>query len=79
MAVNTARNDPTACGITYSDMSYHAERNALKQLEGRDLRKATLYSARLGRSRVEAMAKPCDACQKLIDASGIRQIFYTTN
>lgn len=77
VAVNTHRNYGDVCADPISEMSFHAEHNALKQLAGRDLRKAVLYSARITASGKESLAKPCPKCQELIKASGIRTVYFT--
>lgn len=77
VGVNTWRNDPEICSNPKIEASFHAERNALKQLEGRDLSRAVLYSARRFKNGRPAPAKPCSFCAKLIREYGIRQVFYT--
>ena len=77
VAVNTHRNYGEVCGVPLKEMSFHAERNALKQLEGRDLSRAVLYSARVGKDGKALLAKPCPDCWELIKAAGIRKVCFT--
>lgn len=77
MAVNTDRNHPDICSNPMIEASYHAEYNALRQLEGHDLRNATLYSARIGRRGTALLAAPCERCKDFIHAAGIKTYFNT--
>lgn len=77
VAVNTKRNDPNVVTNPRFDSHRHAEWNAFKQLEGLDLSKATLYSARTNRTGKVRMAKPCWQCQALINLFGIKKVIHT--
>lgn len=77
VAVNTDRNHPDVCSDPRVEASYHAEANAIRQLDGHDLKDATLYSARVGRTGKRMLAKPCERCESLIRDAGIRRYFHT--
>lgn len=77
VAVNMDRNNPWNVSYPREEGSYHAEVKALKQLNLVDLRKATLYSARVNRAGEPMMAKPCKYCQKIIDSFNIKKIIHT--
>lgn len=54
----------------------HAELSAV--LNARcDLSGATIYVARINKNEVPALAKPCPACQALLDECGIHAIHHT--
>lgn len=65
----------------------HAEVNvikeSLKKVSVCDLKKASLYIARLKwtnagkRKKVQGLAKPCEGCQRAIATFGIEEVFYT--
>jgi len=62
----------------------HAEvdaiKNALKIISVAELRKATLYVARVkgsGNGKIQGLARPCEGCQRAIAAFDIEQVFYT--
>lgn len=65
------------------EQSLHAEQSAiLKLLTARrfsDLAGATIYVARLNSQDRPALAKPCKFCMALINAVGIRKVFYSEN
>lgn len=46
--------------------------NGLKQLAG-----STIFITRILKNGETALAKPCNSCQKLINAVGIKKIIYT--
>jgi dCMP deaminase len=64
-------------------LSVHAEEAAilelLKSRRQSSLVGADLYVTRITPGNRVGLAKPCDRCQKLIQATGIRRVFYTTN
>ena len=72
--VNRYRNDPALVQI--GDVSYHAEAVVLSKAG--DARGATIYIARIAKSGVLAMAKPCARCQELLLENGIGTILYTS-
>ncbi len=59
----------------------HAEidaiKNALKRVKISDLKRATLYVARIKKDGTIGMAKPCTGCQRAIVAFGIKQVIFT--
>ena len=63
--------------------SVHAEAQAilglLKHKRGNELVGSTMYVSRINNSGTARYARPCSACQHLIEAVGIRKVFYTTN
>ena len=80
VGVNSYSNPPGTPGVGPGQFSIHAEAAALRAIpEDIDLRRATLYVARLSKGGNIAMSKPCRECQALIEARGIRKICYTIN
>ena len=58
----------------------HAEMACLIQTKNLDVdwSKASIYIYREHKDGSTALAKPCAACQKALQARGIKNIFYTT-
>ncbi len=71
---NRYRNNPAIVQI--DDVSYHAEEVCL--MKAGDPRGATIYVARVTKSGVTGMAKPCEKCQELLLEHGVRSVVYTT-
>ena len=65
------------------DESVHAEAQAilglLKKGKLGQLAGSTLYVSRINNSGTARYARPCLACQQLIESVGIRKVYYTTN
>ena len=63
--------------------SIHAEVAAIVELlkarRSHELVGSTLYVSRIDASGAPRMARPCSNCQRIIEAVGIRKVFYTTN
>ena len=59
----------------------HAEINAMKKLNPKELAGATLYVGRFGGIDGEEsrLAAPCEQCQNHIAKTGIKEVFYTVN
>lgn len=62
--------------------SLHAEEQAILKLlkqpnGGKHLVGSTIYVSRVKKDGSVGLAKPCQKCQELIDAVGIRKIVYT--
>lgn len=72
---NRYRNDPSMVDIP--GVSYHAETVAVRRAG--DPRGATIYIARVTRSGLMGMAKPCLRCQRFLLENGIRDIVYSTD
>lgn len=72
---NRYRNSPSQ--VDLEGVSYHAEEAALRRAGDPD--GATIYVARITRSGKLGMARPCQACQRLLLDSGIRYFVYTTS
>lgn len=62
--------------------SLHAEQSAILKMlnKGRhnELIGSTLHVSRILKDGTPALAKPCELCQDLIIAVGIKRVFYTT-
>lgn len=58
---------------------YHAEISALVPLirDKVDLTRASIYIFRQHKNGVNALARPCDSCMKIIKSLKIRRIYYT--
>lgn len=60
--------------------TFHAEERAIRNaqaLVGDDLSGMVLYVARSYKNGKPAMSKPCNKCDRLIRASGIKKVIYT--
>jgi len=57
--------------------AYHSEIVAIKQAG--DVRGAIVYNARVNRNGERRLSKPCDNCQKTLDASGVKRVVWTNN
>lgn len=78
VGVNSARNRPAVCSDPARQAGIHAEVAALKALRfDGNYARLTLYSARLLRSGVPALAKPCPVCAQVLDVLGITDIYWT--
>ena len=59
-------------------ITLHAEVSAI--LKCPDLSKAhSIFVSRFNKQGAPRLAKPCPICQSLIDATGIKHVYYTTN
>lgn len=56
----------------------HAEVQAMIGCERQHLRGADLYVVRVLKNEEFANAKPCLICQRVMNAIGIRNVYYTT-
>jgi deoxycytidylate deaminase len=59
--------------------AHHAEFAALIGNYKYDLVGAVIYVTRITPGGVLSMSKPCEHCQEVIRASGIRKVFYTNH
>lgn len=61
----------------------HAENsaiiNALKRISENDLKKCTIYIARVKKDHSWGLACPCTGCQEAIHRYKIKKVFYTTD
>lgn len=66
-----------ADGASYS--SHHAEFDLIKQLSPQAIKRLKLYVFRLNKRGMFILAKPCNNCQRLLQASGVhpKRVFYT--
>jgi deoxycytidylate deaminase len=55
----------------------HSEFNCLVGLHKYDVVGATIFVVRLTRGGDIGIAKPCDICEKMLRAAGIRKVFYS--
>lgn len=74
VGVNRYRNNPSQ--VALDGVSYHAEEVALRTAG--DVEGATIYVARVTRSGLIGLAKPCEACQDLLNANGVHTAVWTT-
>lgn len=57
----------------------HAEFSCLVGMNKEDVIGSTLYVFRLTKTNRPGMALPCDRCQELIRAAGIRKVWYSND
>ena len=72
---NRYRNDPAQ--VDLPGVSYHAEEAALRKAS--DPRGATLYVARVTRSGVLGMSKPCAKCERLLAQHDVHTVVWTSS
>jgi len=66
-------------GNSYT-LSVHAEMDAISRVKNKDqLRGATIYIARKGRTGHPGMSCPCKMCQDLINKYGMKRAVFTTD
>lgn len=70
---NRYRNDPSQ--VEPGGVSYHAEQVALRKAG--DAQGATIYIARVTRSGLIGLAKPCEMCQELLATHGVHTAIWT--
>lgn len=81
--MNSRRSHPLQKLFSKSDLkiSLHAEISAiidaLRNNEEDELKGATIFVARVLKNGSRAKAKPCEICQRAIDAYGIRVVRWT--
>jgi deoxycytidylate deaminase len=61
----------------YSQISIHAEADAIGNCSPRDLYGATLYVVRFRNGHLQ-MSKPCKSCTRKIDRSTLGGVYYST-
>ena len=84
LAVGRNRNKTHPDSVLYEDgerilKTIRAEHDAISRVKNKSqLRGATIYVARLGRSGIPGMSCPCKMCQDLINKYGLKRAVYTT-
>lgn len=73
-ASNTLRNEPGLAGLPLEECSVHAEAAVIQKVTNPS---GIMYVARISRSGVQGLAKPCKRCRKLLIESGIRTVVWT--
>jgi deoxycytidylate deaminase len=74
--VNVRKNDPNICSFPLVESGIHAEAAAIKKANT-SLEGATIYVARINKSGLPLLSKPCERCQAAIEKAGIKKIIYT--
>jgi tRNA(Arg) A34 adenosine deaminase TadA len=77
VGINRNRNSPHVCTNPKRDAAVHAEVAAMKQLRDIDWSKVTLYSARMLKTNVPGLARPCPRCAAVIEFAGVGKIIHT--
>lgn len=84
VGVNSYKSHPFANKYSAREgaIYFHAETSAiydaLRYVSKDELKKATLYVARVNKNGDDAMSKPCSGCSRCIEDFGIRNVVYTT-
>jgi tRNA(Arg) A34 adenosine deaminase TadA len=82
IALKFARNHNKDCIFPHSEvMALHA---ASKRLDLNDFKKVTLYVARVKQEKrggpfIWGLAKPCEGCERAIQAFGVKRVVFTTD
>jgi len=72
---NLTRNYAGLAGVPWEECSIHAEMAVLRRVSPR--RGGTMYVARLRRTGVRGMARPCERCEKELTEFGVRRMVWT--
>ena len=75
---NRVPNDTALIGWDATTNSTHAEIAALRDY-GSSMKNGTIYVARLGKSGIPRMSKPCKKCQKALRDAGVKKVVYTVD
>lgn len=78
--VNTYRNKPAVFDNPNehsAHFTYHAEIRAIKPLSADALRGATIYVARVFRSGLPGLSRPCTPCYMELLNKGIKKVVFT--
>ena len=86
LAVGRNRDKTPPVAVAFGDdgarilKSIHAELDAISRIKNKEqLRGATIYVARVGRSGHPGMSCPCSMCQDLINKYGLKRAVFTTD
>ena len=85
LSMGRNRNKTHPDSVLYEDgekilKTIHAELDAISKVKNKEqLRGATIYVARLGRSGHPGMSCPCKMCQQLINKYGFKRAVFTTD
>lgn len=71
---NRYRNDPAQ--VEFGHASYHAEEVALRKAG--DAEGSTIYVARITRSGLLGLAKPCPRCTDMLITEGVSTVVWST-
>lgn len=71
---NRYRNDPAQ--VEFGNATYHAEEVVLRKAG--DAEGATIYVARITRSGLLGLAKPCPRCTSLLITEGVSTVVWST-
>lgn len=76
VGINKFRNHPqqTAVDRIKNDCSVHAEIDAISRC---DPRGAAIFVARVNNAGIVKYSRPCDQCQKELEAAGIKKIIWS--
>lgn len=79
VAVNSDRNSPHVCSDPKTQAARHSEWNALRKVRDMDIdmRKVTVYNARVLKDGTPALAKPCPRCAYLLDFYDVGRVVWT--
>lgn len=83
IGINKLRNDPAMFSIwndddyAISDISVHAEIDAISKVKKKSLEGSTVYVARVAPSGVTALSRPCPACYQALLVSGVKKVVYS--
>ena len=71
---NRYRNDPAQ--VEFGNASYHAEEVAIRKAG--DTEGSTIYVARITRSGLLGLAKPCPRCTNMLITEGVSTVVWST-
>lgn len=79
MGYNKKKTHPILDQLESDCYSQHAELDAILKFisNSNDTKGTVLFVARLTRTDKVSLAKPCNACQELIEKYGIKKVYFT--
>lgn len=78
---NAWKSSPYALKYGHRFLAIHSELMAIKNFPYPvgELYRFTFVNVRLRTNGEIALSKPCECCQRMLDAFGINELYYTTN
>lgn len=76
VGVNTFRNNPNNVERPKEEASYHAETNAMKNI---DAVGATIYVSRVNAATDLTLSAPCFRCLNFIKSSGVKRVVWSVD
>lgn len=78
---NAWKTDRIAAKFSHRFNCIHSELMAIRNFPYRinELCNFTLVNVRLRKTGTVALSKPCECCERMLDAFNVHEVYYTTN